>query len=251
MPTDPIFWITVVIAVTLVGLAKGGFSGIGSVATPLLALVLPPLQAAAIILPILLLQDAISVWVYRKDWDAWNVKVLVAGAVIGVGLAWSIAAFVSNDAIRLTVAVIGLVFCANAFLNRGPVAPRRPSSASGVFWGAASGFTSALAQAGSPPFQMHVLPQRMPKMTLVGTQALFFAATNVMKVAPYFALGQFSTEGLSVSLALVPLAVATNFLGIWLVRKTPQETFYKIAYTLMFLVSVGLLYQGATGLLFK
>lgn len=249
MPTDPLFWIAVAIAVTLVGLAKGGFSGVGSVATPLLALVMPPLEAAAIILPILLLQDVISVWVYRKDWDAWNVKVLTAGAVIGVCIAWSIAAIVSDDAIRIAVAAIGIAFIANAVLRRRPVAPRKATAFSGVFWGAAAGITSTLAQAGSPPFQMHVLPQRLPKMTFVGTQAIFFAALNVLKVVPYFMLGQFSTEGFGVSLALVPLAVATNFLGIWLIRKTPEVVFYRIAYTLMACVSVGLLYQGLTGLL--
>jgi uncharacterized membrane protein YfcA len=248
--TDPIFWLALAVAITLVGLAKGGFSGVGSAATPLLALVMPPLEAAALILPILLLQDVISVWVYRKDWSGWNVAVLTLGGLVGVGIGWSIAAIVSDDAIRLTVAAIGLAFVANAMLRRGPAVPTKPSAASGVFWGAVSGFTSVLAQAGAPPFQMHMLPQRLPKMTFVGTQSLIFAASNVMKVAPYFALGQFSTEGLGLSLTLLPWAVATNFLGIWLVRRTPQELFYRIAYALMFAVSVALLYQGAKGMFF-
>ena len=42
-------------AVTALGLAKGGFSGVGMLATPLLALVMPPLQAAAFLLPILIM----------------------------------------------------------------------------------------------------------------------------------------------------------------------------------------------------
>jgi uncharacterized membrane protein YfcA len=250
VPTDPIFWLALLVAIMLVGLAKGGFSGVGSAATPLLALVMPPLEAAALILPLLLLQDAISVWVYRKDWDGWNVTVLTIGGAIGVGTGWSIAAIVSDDAIRLTVAVIGLAFVANALLRHAPAEPAKPSAASGVFWGAVSGFCSILAQAGSPPFQMHMLPQRLPKMTYVGTQSIFFAASNVMKVAPYVALGQFSTEGLGLSLALLPWAVATNFLGIWLVRRTPQELFYRIAYALMFAISLALLYRGAKGMVF-
>ena len=108
-----------------------------------------------------------------------------------------------------------------------------------------AGFTSTLIQAGSPPFQVHVLPQRLPKMTLVGTSTLFFAAVNAMKVAPYFALGQFSTENLAASLALLPLAIATNFLGVWLVRRTPTELFYRIAYVLVFLICLALIWQGA------
>ena len=59
MLTDPLFWLLAVPAVIALGLAKGGFAGVGMLATPLLALIVPPLQAAAILLPILLLQDVI------------------------------------------------------------------------------------------------------------------------------------------------------------------------------------------------
>jgi uncharacterized membrane protein YfcA len=67
--TDPLFWLLAVLAVTALGLSKGGFSGVGMIAAPLLSLVLPPLQAAAIMIPIMIVQDTISVWVYRHDWS--------------------------------------------------------------------------------------------------------------------------------------------------------------------------------------
>jgi uncharacterized membrane protein YfcA len=107
---------------------------------------------------------------------------------------------------------------------------------------------SLLIQVGAPPFQIHILPQRLDKLTLVGTSVIFFAFVNWMKVLPYFALGQFSPRNFATSLALLPLAIAANFLGIWLVRKTPQERFYQISYLLMFLISLALLWQGWRGL---
>ena len=243
--TDPLLLVIAVVSVTFLGLAKGGFTGVGMLATPLFALVLPPLQAAAILLPILLAQDAISVWIYRRDWDSWNLEVLLPGAAIGVCVAWALAAYVSDAFVRLLVGVIGVAFVLNGWLRHLPTEMKRPAAASGVFWGVLAGFTSTLIQAGSPPFQVHVLPQRLPKMTLVGTSTLFFAAVNAMKVAPYFALGQFSTENLAASLALLPLAIATNFLGVWLVRRTPTELFYRIAYVLVFLICLALIWQGA------
>ena len=72
MITDPLFYAAAFAAVIFLGLGKGGFSGVGLAATPLLALLVPPVQAVAIVLPILLLQDVVSVWAYRRDWDAWN-----------------------------------------------------------------------------------------------------------------------------------------------------------------------------------
>lgn len=245
MITDPLFYLAAVPAVTFLGLGKGGFAGIGMVATPLLALYLPPLQAAAILLPILMTQDVISIWTYRRDWDAWNVKILLIGGVLGVAIAWALAAYVTDAAVRLTVGLIGVAFVLNSLRGRRAAAPKSPNAVAGVLWGVATGFTSTIAQAGAPPFQVFVLPQRLPKLTLVGTNMIVFGALNALKVVPYFALGQFSIEGLGTSAVLLPLAVVTNFLGIWLVRVTPTVIFYRLAYVLVFVISLALLWQGA------
>ena len=76
---------------------------------------MPPLEAAAILLPIILIQDVVSVWVYRRVWDPWNLKVMIPGCVIGVGAAWLLAAYVSDGAIRLVVGLIALGFVGYAF----------------------------------------------------------------------------------------------------------------------------------------
>ncbi|WP_245431048.1 sulfite exporter TauE/SafE family protein [Rhodoplanes roseus] len=241
---DPVFYLVALPAVMAIGLSKGGFAGVGTMATPLLALYAPPLQAAAILLPIVIIQDLISIWAYRRDWDPWNLKILLPGAALGVGLAWAIAAHVSDDAIRIAVGFIGLAFVLNVWFGRPPATLKRPNPIAGVFWGGLSGFTSTLSQGGGPPFQVFVLPQKLPKLRLVGTTTIFFAVVNALKVLPYFALGQFTGEALGTSTLLLPLAVATNFLGIWLVRRTPTELFYKISYVLIFLISIALLWQG-------
>src|SRR5260370_9609512 len=99
--TEPLFYPLAIIAVTALGLGKGGFAGVGVMATPLLATILPPLQAAAILLPILIVQDAISVWVYRRDWSAWHLKVMLPGGLLGIGIAWALATPVSDAFLRL------------------------------------------------------------------------------------------------------------------------------------------------------
>jgi len=246
--TDPLFYLLAIPAVTLLGLGKGGFSGVGMISTPLLALVLPPLQAAAILLPILIIQDLISIWVYRHDWDPWNLKVLLIGSVVGVAIAGLLAAQVSDAHVRLMVGLIGVAFVLYVWFGRVPGEARRPSAGSGVFWGALSGFTSTIAQAGAPPFQVYMLPQKLDRFRLVGTTVIFFGLVNWMKLVPFFALGQFTTENLATSALLLPFAIATNFLGIWLVRRTPTALFYRIAYVLMFLISAELMRSGITGI---
>jgi uncharacterized membrane protein YfcA len=254
--TDPLFYFLAIPAVVLLGLSKGGFTGVGMIATPLLALVVPPLQSAAILLPILICQDAISLWAYRREWSAWNLKVLMPGALLGLGAGTLYARQATNAGIEVSVGAIGLCFVAYIFLGpkiwprlqRPPDVPYRPPVALGLVWGAMSAFMSLLIQVGAPPFQIHILPQRLDKLTLVGTSVIFFAFVNWMKVLPYFALGQFSTRNFATSAVLLPLAIAANFLGIWLVHKTPTARFYQIAYVLMFFISLGLLWQGLRSL---
>jgi uncharacterized membrane protein YfcA len=247
--TNPLFYPLAIIAVTALGLGKGGFAGVGVMATPLLATILPPLQAAAILLPILVVQDAISVWVYRRDWSAWHLKVMLPGGLIGIGIAWALATQVSDAFVRLVIGLIGVSFALNAWFGRQSPDAKKPGVAGGIFWGMVSGFTSMLSQAGGPPFQVYVLPQRLPKLTLVGTYTIYFAALNLLKIGPYFALGQFSTANFATSVLLLPVAIAANFLGIWLVRRTPTGLFYQIAYVLVFLISLELIRSGVTTLI--
>jgi uncharacterized protein len=242
---DPWFYVVAVPAVVMLGLSKGGFSGIGMVSTPMLALMMPPLQAAAILLPIILLQDAMSAWIYRRQWDPWNLKVMLPGALVGVCAAWLFAAYVSDALILTVVGLIGLALVFYAWFGPPPQKIQPPPIAAyGSACGALAGFTSTLIQIGAPPYYVFVLPQRLDKMVYVATTVWFFGAVNAMKIIPYFALGQFSTSGLATSLALVPLAIASNFLGVWLVRITPNELFYRITYVIVFLLSVELTRRG-------
>ena len=249
--TDPLFYVLAVPAVVALGLSKGGFAGVGQMATPMLALIMPPLEAAAIMLPIMILQDAIAVWVYRKDWSGRILAIIVPGAIIGVGCGWLLAAHISDAAVRVFTGAATIAFVLYNWIGPARVATDvgTASVPAGVFWGALSGFASTIAQAGGPPYQMYVLPQKLKKMTYVGTTAIVFASLNWLKVIPYFALGQFSTQGLGTSLALLPLAIATNALGFWLVRVTPTDIFFRITYIIMFVISVELVREGVGELL--
>ena len=247
--SDPLFYLLAIPAMVILGLAKGGFSGVGMISVPMMALAIPPLQAAAIVQPILIVQDAISAWVYRRDYDAWNLKVLLIGGTMGVGAAWFLATYLTDSHVRIMVGVIGVTFVLYTWLGRVPAEPRKPRAAADVFWGAMTGITSTLAQAGAPPFQVFMLPQKLDKMTLVGTTIIFYTALNWMKLAAYSALGQFTIETLLTSALLLPLAIATNFFGIWLVRRVSHETFYRIAYALMFLISLELIRSGVLGVM--
>src|SRR3954464_5485542 len=155
MITDPLFYLVATPAVLLMGLSKGGFAGLGLMSLPLMALVISPVQAAAIMLPILIAQDVVTVWAYRHSWDGRNLAILLPGATLGIGLGYVLASQVSDAAVALAVGVISIAFAMRRLVveRRGALAPTRPGVVLGLFWGAVCGFTRMISPAGGPPFQ--------------------------------------------------------------------------------------------------
>jgi uncharacterized membrane protein YfcA len=247
VPQDPYFYLFAIPAVLLIGLAKGGFSGLGALAMPLIALGMDPVQGAAILLPILIVQDAVSVAAFRKSWDRYVLAVMLPGAVVGVVLGWWLAAAVSSNGILVSVGAISLVFgLYRLWAERGNriAASSRSPGWVGALFGVATGFTSQIAHAGGPPFQMWVMPRKLPRDTFIGTTAIFFAALNWIKVPAYVALGQFTWPNALATAALLPFAIAGALAGVWLIRKVSPERFNTLVYALMVLAGAKLLWDG-------
>ena len=248
--TDPWFSAVALPAILRTGLSKGGFlGGIGGMAVPLMSLVISPVQAAGIMLPILIAMDWIGVWAYRRDWSGPNLSILLPAATLGIFAGWATAAYVTESHVRLLVGAIGALFTIDHWLKLGPraVIPG-PRVAQGTLWGALAGFTSFVSHAGGPPFAVYMLPQRLPNAVYAGTAVMFFSAVNLIKVPPYLFLGQFNAENLKTVAVLLPLAPLAMVAGVWLTRRVPQEPFYKIIYACLFLISVKLIWDGLAAL---
>ncbi len=246
MPTDSTYFLAASAAVILIGLSKGGFSGLSSLAMPLLTLTISPVRAAAILLPIMIAQDWVGVWAFRREYNSRNLIILLPAALVGIAAGWGLAAYVSDAVVRLAVGVISIGFVV-FMLARDRLPSRgstRASVAPGFLWGSIAGFTSMVSHAGGPPFMVYVLPQRLEPRVFAGTGTMFFAAVNLMKVPPYFELGQFSRENLLASATLLPVAILATLAGVWLVRRVSAERFYPLILTMTFLIGLKLTYDA-------
>jgi hypothetical protein len=223
---DPLFVAASIIGVCLLGLSKGGFFGLGMMALPLMAITVPPMQAAAILLPTVLAQDALTIWAYRRDWSAWNLKIMIPSMAVGIAVATLLAASLSATHIRLAIGLIALAFVLPTVLAQDAL----------TIWAYRRD-----ANAGGPAWQIHLLPQGLDKLTFAGTMTMLFAASNLMKIPAYGAIGQLTFDNLAVGAALLPAAMIANYAGIWLVRRTPAELFFRIVYVLMLLIAVELI----------
>ncbi|MEQ8356311.1 MAG: sulfite exporter TauE/SafE family protein [Kiloniellaceae bacterium] len=251
MIPDPWFYLAAVPAVLISGISKGGFgAGLGIVAVPIMALVLPPVQVAAIMLPILCVMDLVGVWAYWKKWEPKILLHLSLAAVIGIAVGTLTFQVTEAWMIRLLIGVIALGFTANYLvkrLRRRQTTGFAPGRASGWLWGAVSGFTSFTAHAGGPPANVYLLPLGLPKTQYQATTVGLFLLVNYVKLVPYGALGLFTLENLATSAVLLPVAVAGILAGIWLHDRVPTGIFYTACYAFLALTGVKLIYDGLAG----
>lgn len=245
--SDPWSLTVATLSVALVGFAKGGLGGamaIMGMAT--LSLVVPPVQAAAILLPILLMMDAVSLWSWWREWDVRLIRIMLPGAMVGIAVGWFTAAMVSDGAIRLIVGAIALLFVLRwataGKAARAEARPHNPRTA--ALWSTVTGYTSFVAHAGGPPYQIYTVPLRLPPRIYTGTSVAVFSIINAVKVLPYFALGLFSTDNLATSAVLMPVAILATLAGVAVVKRLSAEVFYPIMYVMLSLVALKLIWDG-------
>ncbi|PKR89276.1 hypothetical protein CXZ10_10170 [Pleomorphomonas diazotrophica] len=259
MIDDPIFYLAAIPAVVLTGLSKGGLgAAFGLAAVPILALVVSPVRAAGLMLPILLISDVVAMWSYRRHFSADLVWHLMPPAIVGTLLGWATARYVSDDALRLVVGLLAIAFVVRIWrLDRaharkiaagttvGAPPATGKSTLGAAVWGTLTGYTSFVAHAGGPPFQTYVQPMRLSPTLFAGTAAIFFGALNMMKVIPYAMLGQFSGENLLMSAILAPVTIGSTYVGVKLVRGIDARLFYRILTVSVLIVGLKLIYDGA------
>jgi uncharacterized protein len=250
MPTDLWFWIIAVVAALFIGAAKGGLPMVGVLAVPLLSMKMSPVLAAGMTLPIYIISDMYGLWMYRKEYSLRNIQIIAGAAVIGILIGWATASITSENLVKFFVGLIGLYYCVDLFIKsrrKTPVEPHVADVPRGIFWGAVTGFTSFVSHAGGAPFQMYVLPQRLEKMVYAGTSTITFAIINLVKLPPYWQLGQVNVSSLEMAAKLIPIALFGAWGGYHLTRILPEKLFYRIVEVALFILSIKLMYDAIKG----
>ena len=242
----PEFWAVAIFALVLVGIAKAGFgSGPGLLATPLIALTVPVAEAAALLLPLLIIVDIFSVRHYYREYDRHSLNIILPAAVVGIvagGFAFSY--FSDHERImQIGIGVLALIFVLFQVFRSlifGAIAGHRPPAWLGMILGAIGGFTSTLAHAGGPPITIYLLPQRLPRNLFVGTTVITFFIINLVKLIPYSLLGLLQVGNLLTVLILSPFAFIGVRIGIYLNRRFEDDWFNRIIYVILFLTGLQL-----------
>lgn len=241
------FWISAICAVILIGIAKAGFgAGVGVLATPLMALTMPVAEAAALLLPLLIISDIFAVANYRFHFDRRNIKLMLPGAFVGILLGGIFFGYFlgKEQVLKVGIGILSVAFVIFQLARSsiiGAIEKRRPHAAEGVIMGAIAGFTSTLAHAGEPPVVVYLLPQKLSPTLFVGTTIIFFAFTNALKLIPYVSLGLLRAGNFMTIAVLSPLCYIGIKLGAYLNRYFSETWFKRFVYGALLLTGVQLI----------
>ena len=243
--TDPFFYVVAIPAVLLMGISKSGFgAGFGSLAVPLMALSVTVPEAAAILMPVLLLVDLLGLAAFRRDFDRALLKFLIPFGLLGTLLGALL--FKVLDA-HIVAGIVG--GCTLLFLAQRLLFPPRPDSVAAPRWIGAvltviSGFTSFVAHAGGPPLSAYVIPMKLAPVVFSATMAVFYFAINLSKWIPYAWLGLLDARNMSTSVVLLPFAAVGVWIGVRIARRINPSLFYRLIYLGMFLTGSKLLWDA-------
>jgi uncharacterized membrane protein YfcA len=247
---EPLTILVAFVAVFAIAFLKGAFGGgFAILGIPLLALVMDPISAGALLAPLFLVMDVFAFRYWRPStWSRPDLVLLVPGLLVGSSIGFVAMRHADRHVVAIAVALITMGFAALWFLHGGEVVVRPRSRIKAVGAGVASGITSMIAHSGGPPVAMYLLPLGLPKALYAGTTSTFFCVANLAKVGPWLLLAR---PGAALW-GLIGLCAFIVPLGVWvgwrLHQRLDQRQLYRILYGLLAVVACKLLWDGLHGM---
>ncbi|MDX1953542.1 MAG: sulfite exporter TauE/SafE family protein [Verrucomicrobiota bacterium] len=237
-----------IIAVLLIGLSKAGFGGgLGMLTTPLCVMAFGPDRAIGILLPLLCIGDAFSLYFYWRKWRWENLAFLIPGVLVGVCFGALLFGRFSAKQLNVIIGALALSFVIFQFIKERIFKAEgafEPNHKIGFPCGIGAGITSTFAHGAGPVVSLFLIPQHLPKEIYVGTTVLVFTWINWIKVPFFIGNGLLTMDSFVTSLKLAALVPIGVWLGVWLNRKVPEALFLRLIYFFTFLTGLQLIWRG-------
>ena len=216
-------WLLGIFSAFMIGVAKTGAPGVGTMIAPLMVLTVGDARlAAAWTLPVLSTADVFAVLYWRRHAEARQLLSLIPWVLVGIAVgavALSLDELIIRRIIGVIIVGMLLVYLWRRFRPTGQV------EGNPAFYGVAAGFATTLANASGPVMNLYLLTKKLPKEKFVATGAWFFFAVNILKSPVYAWYHLYSRASLLFDLLMVPAVLAGALAGRWLIRHMPQHVF--------------------------
>jgi uncharacterized membrane protein YfcA len=252
LPSDPVFYLIGYATVFIIAISKGAFGGgLAILGVPLLSLVMPPLDAAITIAPLICFMDLFAIGSFGRDtWSKPDLKWILPALIIGIVAGYVFFTRVNPHFVAIAIGLVTLSFAAHwlLFTRNAGAAPAPASPLLASLAGFACGFTTFVAHAGGPPMNTYLLRRGLDKSVYAGTSLVIFMTANWVKVIPYAVLAYAKPATWLAALVLAPAIPFGVWLGIYLHRRLEQNRLYFWCYLLLAAAASKLLFDALRSL---
>lgn len=226
----------------LIGVSKTGIPGIGILAIPLTAMILPAKLSTGLILPNLIMGDIFAVIYYRRKAIWKYILRLLPFASLGIIIGYLLMGKINDKILSKFIGIIILVILfLNWYWNRKEIkVPEKFYFA--IFMGLLAGITTMMANAAGPILIIYLLSMKLPKTEFVGTGAWYFFILNWFKVPFSVNLGLINLYSLKLNFLLFPGVATGALLGIFFLKKIPQKIFNEVVQIFTFIAALKLIF---------
>ena len=204
-------WLLGIFCAFMIGVAKTGAPGVGTMISPLMVLTVGDARlAAAWTLPVLSTADVFAVAYWRRHAEARQLFSLIPWVLAGIA-GGAVALSLNEQVIRRIIGVI-IVGMVVVYLWR-RFSPTVQVAGNPAFYGICTGFATTVANAAGPVMNIYLLSRKLPKEKFVATGAWFFFVVNLLKAPVYAWYHLYSRASLIFALLMVPAVLAGALAG--------------------------------------
>jgi uncharacterized membrane protein YfcA len=242
-------WLLLALGAALVGVAKTSLPGAGILPVAIFAAVLPARISTGVLLVVLIAADIFAVALYRAHADWALLRRLVPSVAAGVVLGSVLLAMVNDGILGRAIGVLLVVLVAvglrNWIRNRsvgdggiGPAPPTRVSPWKSSLYGSLAGTATMAANSAGPRMSLYFLASGLSVRALLGTSAWFYFVINLVKLPFSVGLGLITTNGLLMSLSLIPAMILGGLLGSVVIKRVNVAIFEVLLMTVTMLAGL-------------
>jgi uncharacterized protein len=226
-------WALAAFCGVIIGFSKTGINAVSALMVLIMAEIFGGKISSGIVLPMLIFGDLIAVRRYNRHAEWRHVIKLLPWAIAGLFLGIAVGSFIDDRQFKQVIAITVLLGIAVMVWQEKSGAAVPTHWAFAAIVGLAGGFSTMIGNAAGTVMAVYLLAMRFPKLSYIGTGALFFMIINLIKVPlQIFFWKGITPQTLVFNAMMIPAILVGTAIGISVVKKIPEKPF---RYTMMIL----------------
>ncbi len=235
---DNLDWLLLLICCCAVGMAKTGVPGLGIIAVPILASIMPTKESVGFLLPLLMTGDIFGVIYYRKYAIVKAVFSILPWTFLGIFSAYLVVGKINNEQLEPIIGAIVILMLAlgeyqkyrgDKIRNLTEKVQNEEPAKVPLYWtaflGIFAGITTMFANAAGPIAVIYMVMLSANKRQFVGTIALYAFIGNWIKVPFFMDRDMMTAQSLGLDILMLPAVALGAVSGYFVLSRIPQKFF--------------------------